>query len=103
VHVVEPIERALVDQEVAQFSLRDSRSILREPQQQRRVAGPDLLQEQRVHQAGGVNHERERVALVVRHLPKVEPDGKRRVLGDLGVEYLFGLAPGGRGVRTVAG
>ena len=48
--VIEPRPRSLVDQEVVQLGLAFRRAVGRELRQQARVAGPDLLEEQAVHE-----------------------------------------------------
>ena len=84
--MIEAIPRPLVDQEVAEAGRRGAgrprphrlRGARREVLQHRVVAGPDLAQEQGVHDPGRVDQPRERVALVFRQRREIGADVRGR-------------------------
>jgi hypothetical protein len=95
--VIEARPRALVDQEVVQARLPERRAIARQLDEQGRIAGPDLLEEQPVHQAGRLDHLRKRRCLIRGQRADVRADLDGREAGDHLLELRFRGHGGWRG------
>ena len=87
--MIEPRPRALVEQEVAQPRLAFGRTVVEQTEQRGLVAGPDLAQEQRVHDARGLDQPGKRLALVGRQRRHVGANLDRRKSGAHRLELLL--------------
>ena len=99
--MIEPRPRALVDQEVVELGLALGRPIRGQVRQQAWVAGPDLLEEEAVHEHRGLDELRERLPLrsgEVRSTDGASSTGaKRRILASSAVVAGAGAAGAGDG------